>query len=113
MDEEKKQFIKPLHCDSCKFKYIIKSYKKFNLMNSLKDPLRHGKLLWFLFISMIISMAILTLIVVSILKSEQFQKHIDYIAAVVIAVLILGGIMIVVVNNILELISNVSLQIIF
>ncbi|CAK88857.1 unnamed protein product (macronuclear) [Paramecium tetraurelia] len=106
IDNQSNKITKPLQCENCHFNFVIKSYKDINFTKAFKDPLKHRKVLMYLSINLSILILVTTLITLSILNRMQFRYHVEYIAGVIIACLILIGIKIVVTCNLIEYISN-------
>ncbi|CAD8181990.1 unnamed protein product [Paramecium pentaurelia] len=106
IDNQFNKVTKPLQCEKCHFNFVIKSYKDINFTNAFKDPLKHRKVLMYLSINLSMLILITTLIIISILNRMQFRYHVEYIAGVILACLIMIGIIIVVTYNLIEYISN-------
>ncbi|CAD8093366.1 unnamed protein product [Paramecium sonneborni] len=106
IDNQMQKITKPLQCEKCHFNFIIKSYKDINFINALKDPLKHRKVLIYLSIILIMLILITTLIILSILNRMEFRYHVEYIAGVILACLILIGIIIIITYNLFEYIAN-------
>ncbi|CAD8082181.1 unnamed protein product [Paramecium sonneborni] len=106
IDNQFYKITKPLQCEKCHFNFVIKSYKDINFFNAFKDPIKHRKVLMYLSIILTMLVFIITLIMLSILNRMEFRYHIEYIAGVILVCLIFIGIIIIVIQNMFEYISN-------
>ncbi|CAD8063694.1 unnamed protein product [Paramecium sonneborni] len=104
MDFNRRQFIKRLQCDFCRFQYVIKTYKEYSLFKSLKDPLKFNKLFWLLSSGVILASIIIATIVLIALNADQMKQQNESLILTIIGCFICMLLVIILIFNIFELI---------
>ncbi|CAD8057536.1 unnamed protein product [Paramecium primaurelia] len=104
MDFNRRQFIKRLQCDFCRFQYVIKTYKEYSLMKSLKDPLKFNKLFWLMSSGVILASIIVATMILISLNIESMRSQIESFIITIIGCLVCIILVIILIFNIFELI---------
>ncbi|KAM3130735.1 hypothetical protein pb186bvf_017149 [Paramecium bursaria] len=106
MDINKRRFIKDLKCDICKQKYVIKTYKSYNLKEAIQHPEKYKR-----FVSFILGLIILLLLLIFLVSyiaitKDQLTIKVDILILLIVVCMVCLSLILVITFNLSEILIN-------
>ena len=107
MDINKRRFIKDLKCDICKQKYVIKTYKSYNLKEAIQHPEKYKRFVSFILGLIILLLLLIFLVTYIAITKDQLTIKVDILILLIVVCMVCLSLILVITFNLSEILINV------